>query len=91
MTQVMTMKSFADWTTDLAQRGQPKCDGDHGGPPCADQECWAMLPEGVVEGTEAGEYLARCVVCGEYTPLYCDFKEFDAAYHYCGGSPRCCP
>lgn len=70
------MKSFADWTDEIRALASP---------------AESQLPEGVFEGAEAGEYLARCVSCGEYTPLYCDFKDFDESYHYCGGSPRCCP
>lgn len=70
------MKSFADWTTDLAatnQRGM------------VDE-----LPEGLYYMGK-GEYKANCVICGELKEVYCDPKEFDATYFYCGGSPRCCP
>lgn len=32
--------------------GRVKCDGNHGGPRCADPECWNDDPDGVVTGGE---------------------------------------
>lgn len=51
------------------------------------------LPDGIADGSEPGEYLARCVRCNEWGPLFCEIDEVPAVgyEHYCGGSPRCCP
>lgn len=45
---------------------------------------------GVIEWKAGSGWVAKCVVCEEKTPLYCDPVDFDRHYHYCGGSPRCC-
>lgn len=75
------MRSFADWTTDLAKQNREYlAEG-------------AELPEGMYYMGK-GEYKATCVVCGNMTEVYLDpseFDKFDPTYHYCGGSPRCCP
>lgn len=77
------MKSFADWTTDLAQRHK------EAGPANPTWEYWEA--KDLVWNDPDDCPKARCQVCCEWTPVYCDPTEFDPTYHYCGGSPRCCP
>jgi len=48
-----------------------------------------ILPDGVRE--QGGHFVARCTVCEQTYELPCDLDEFDPAFSYCGGSPRCCP
>lgn len=46
---------------------------------------------GAIEWVDQEGWVAECIVCKEITPIWCDPEEFDPDYHYCGGSPRCCP
>lgn len=48
------------------------------------------LPDGVVE-VRPGYFEAECRGCECWTPIDYDLSDFDPSYHYCGGSPRCCP
>lgn len=50
-----------------------------------------LKADGVIRWKAGDGWVAKCVVCRELTPLYCDPVDFDRHYHYCGGSPRCCP
>jgi hypothetical protein len=72
------MKSFSEWTRDLAAEISA---------PAADE-----LPEGIVE-VQDGKYEAKCCCCEEWREIFCDISEIpDTGYvHYCGGSPWCCP
>ena len=38
-----------------------------------------------------GTYEAKCCVCEKWCDTNCEPHDFDPHYHYCGGSPRCCP
>jgi len=78
------MKSFADWTTDIAKANNPT--KTYAG--AMDWDEW--LDSGCVEA-DGDEYLACCQGCGEWTVVECEAHQFDPAYHYCGASPRCCP
>lgn len=82
------MKSFADWTSDLAAANNA--------PKIADKGVLGMtwddwILNGAVDIGEADSMEALCQGCGEWTEIHCEAHEFDPAYHYCGGSPRCCP
>lgn len=50
-----------------------------------------LKADGVIRWRSGDGWVAKCVMCKELTPLYCDPVDFDRHYHYCGGSPRCCP
>lgn len=80
------MKSFADWTTDLAAANNATKRAD------ALPMTWEEWEEeGTVRVDVLGRPMAYCRVCGEDTEVYCEPEHFDPDYHYCGGSPRCCP
>lgn len=79
------MKSFADWTSDLAAANNA-AEGR-----VVQPTSWAdWEAEGVIVDA-LGRPMFPCNVCGEDTEVYCEPDEFDPDYHYCGGSPRCCP
>lgn len=48
-----------------------------------------VLDENIVQRGDS--FLAPCVRCEALTPIECDPLDFDPTFHYCGGSPRCCP
>ncbi|AYO63737.1 hypothetical protein WH06_01950 [Aeromonas salmonicida subsp. salmonicida] len=50
-----------------------------------------LKADGAIRWKAGDGWVAKCVMCKELTPLYCDPVDFDRHYHYCGGSPRCCP
>lgn len=50
-----------------------------------------LKADGAIRWRSGDGWVAKCVVCRELTPLYCDPVDFDRHYHYCGGSPSCCP
>jgi hypothetical protein len=50
-----------------------------------------LKADGAIRWKVGDGWVAKCVVCRELTPLYCAPVDFDRHYHYCGGSPRCCP
>lgn len=82
------MKSFADWTTDIAKANNAPKAETYAGAMTWDE--W--LDSGcVLEDDDTNEYLACCQGCGEWTVVECEAHEFDPAYHYCNGSPRCTP
>ena len=81
------MKSFADWTTDIAvANNQPKT-ATYAGAMTWDD--WIL--NGSVDIGDDDRMEAVCQGCGEWTEVYCEAHQFDPAYHYCNGSPRCCP
>lgn len=82
------MKSFADWTSDLAAANNA--------PKAADKGVLGMtwddwIASGCVSDEGDGTYLACCQGCASWTEVECEAHEFDPAYHYCNGSPRCTP
>lgn len=80
------MKSIEDWTRELAEANNKTS------AQATLETTWELLEyAGQVEIDVLGRARAPCVVCGESTEIYCEPHEFDASYHYCGGSPRCCP
>lgn len=36
-------------------------------------------------------FSAECPGCGKEHDIDYELIKFDPSYHYCGGSPRCCP
>lgn len=38
-----------------------------------------------------GELHWPCTSCGKMIEINCDPIDFDEDFHYCGGSPSCCP
>lgn len=76
------MKSFADWTTDIAaanKKPKPSVDPDY-------------LPDGLTY-MGRGEYKATCCICGEFKEVvgWEPGVPFDVDTFHCGGSQRCCP
>lgn len=82
------MKSFADWTLDIKRLNEPD---DPDGPSSIIWQDGGEYAPGCFWNAKKDYFEATCVCCGNSTEVYCDLWDFDASYHYCGGSPRCCP
>lgn len=80
------MKSFADWTTDIAAANKAVPASEKG------PVTWELLEyAGDVTLDALGRPMAPCICCGKDSEVHCEPHEFDLSYHYCGSTPRCCP
>ena len=80
------MKSFRQWTRDLADQ----LEESEKGPNSIELEP-AGLPDGLWFDFHVRKYKAVCRACGEAHIYDGDIKDFDQHNFYCGTSSWCCP